>query len=140
MLVDVAEDGIALQKRRQATAGARYFEAGVDRIGKIAGVAQHVAGRHGRRVRGGEGWKQRVAVAQADAAARDRRHGRGGAFVHHAEPQAVGDIKHHVVGLRRRRLRKSSTHQGKLQDCRTEQKRQTHGEAPCMQSGESTVF
>ena len=46
VLVDVAQDRVALQERRQAFAGARNFEAGVDGVGKVAGIAQHVPGRH----------------------------------------------------------------------------------------------
>ncbi len=105
MLIDVGEDWIALEKRRQAVAGARHFEAGIDGIGEIAGVAEHMPGGHRRRVRRGESRKQRVAVAQAYAVARDRSHGRGRGVVDHAGTQAVGDEQHHVMRPLGRRLR-----------------------------------
>ena len=61
-----------------------------------------------------------MAVAQAHALARDRRHGRRGGVVDHARAQAVGDEQHHIVRLRA--LREGGCPQGELQDCGTEEK------------------
>ena len=129
MLVDVAEHRVVFQKRRERIAGARHLEAGVDRVGEVAGIAEHVAGRHARRVRRGEGRKQRVAVAQAHAFARDRRHGRRGRVVDHAKAQAVGNEQNDVVRLRRRRLGESGGRERGRQHRRAENK-QPHGQLP----------
>ena len=104
MLVDVAEHDIVFQKRRRSAAGARHRKAGIDRVREIAGIAELVAGRHAGRVGGGEGREQRMAVAQADAVARDRGHGRGRRVVHHARAQAVGDEQDHIMRRSGRRL------------------------------------
>ncbi len=105
MLVDVTEDRIAFQERRQGLAGAGHLEAGIDRVGEIAGVAEHMPGRHDGRIRGSESRKQRMTVAQAHALAGNRRHGRSGAVVDRAETKPVGDVKNHIVRPRCRRLR-----------------------------------
>jgi hypothetical protein len=54
----------------------------------------------------------------------------GGLVIDHAKAQAISNEQHDIVGLRRRRLRECSGADDGLQDCRTEQKRQTHGETP----------
>jgi hypothetical protein len=128
MLVDVAEHHVVFQKRGERIAGARHLESSVDRVGEIAGVAEHVAGRQARGVRHGEGRKQRVAVAQAHPFAGDRRHGRRGRVVDHAGAQAVGDEQHDVVRLWC--LGESAGRERGRQQCRAENKQRTHGAAP----------
>ena len=104
MLVDIAEHRVALQKRRHRLVDAGDLEARVDRVGEVPGIAEHVAGRHDRSIRHGEGWKQRMAVAQTDALARERGHGGGGNVIDRTKAQAVGDEQHHIVRPRWRRL------------------------------------
>ena len=106
MLVDVGQDRVDFEERRDRVTGGRHFKAGVDGVGEVAGVAEHVSGGECRGVRRREGGKQRVAVAQRDAIARQRRHGRGRGVVDHAESQTVGHEQHDVMrpaglGLRR---------------------------------------
>ena len=84
MLVDIAEHNVAFQERREAAAGARYLESRIDRVGKCAGVAQQVAGRHAGCIGHSKSWKQRMTVAQVHAVARDRRHSRSEMVVDHA--------------------------------------------------------
>ena len=57
VLVHLTENRIVFEERRLAMARAVNFETRVNRIGEIPGVAQHVAGRQPRGVRGGKGRK-----------------------------------------------------------------------------------
>jgi hypothetical protein len=65
-------------------------ETRADGIGEIAGIAQHVAGRHGGRIGGGEDREQRMAIAEADPFTRNGRHGRCRAVIHYPKAQSVG--------------------------------------------------
>src|SRR3984885_1111963 len=71
-----------------------------------------------------------MAIAQAYALARHRRHRRRGAVIDHTEAQAIGDEQHDVVRLRRGRLGKSRGPKDDLKNHRTGEKR-AHDEAPC---------
>ena len=107
MRIDLAEHRVVLEERRHRAAGSRHRPAGVDRVAEVAGVAEIVSGRHRRRVRGGEGREDRVAVGERHAFARQRRDVGRGLVVDRARPQAVGDEDHDVVrrgGRRGRRL------------------------------------
>ena len=109
MRIDVAQDRIVFNEWRHRAAGARHRPPRVDRVAEVAGVAEIVAGRHGRGIGGGEGGKQRVAVDERNALTRQRRNvGRCG-VVDGARAQPVGDEDHDVMrsalrssGLRRR--------------------------------------
>ncbi len=107
MFIDVAEHGVAFEKRRKARARARHFKTGVNSVREISGVAEHVAGRHSGRIGGGEGRKQGVAIAQAHAQPRHGGHGWRGVVVHHAKAQPVGDEEDYIVWPRALRLRQS---------------------------------
>ena len=72
--------------------------------------------------------KQCVAVAQAHPLARNGRHGRRGAVVHHAETQSVGHEQNDIVRWRRRCLRESRERKGCRQDFRGEEEKRAHAQ------------
>src|SRR6185437_10510919 len=52
--------------------------AGVDGVAEVAGITEQMAGRHGGRVGGGEGRKQRMRILEVDPLVADLGHRRRG--------------------------------------------------------------
>src|SRR5215471_14458226 len=102
MLVHIPEHRVALKKWREAVTGSRHRKARVDRVTKIAGVAEVMAGRHRRCVRRCKGREQRVAVLEIDPFVPDRGHRWRALFRYDQCSKAVWYKEHYVVGLARR--------------------------------------
>lgn len=95
--IEIAEHRVILDKRGRAAAGRRHRVARIDGAAEYAGVAEIVACRD----RQGERRKQRVAVDEGDALARQRRHVGRSRVVDGAGTQTIGDKDH---GVMRRRV------------------------------------
>src|SRR6516225_7148916 len=67
-------------------------------------------------------------LLQAHPLARNGRHGRRSAVVHHAETQSVGHEQNDIVRWRRRCLRESRERKGCQQDFRSEEEKPAHAQ------------
>ena len=80
---------------------AEHGRAGIKRISEIPGVADVMAGGDGRRIDGGDGGKQRMAVGEIHALVLELVHVGHIARLDTAIAQAVGDKDDDVAGRRR---------------------------------------
>src|SRR5215469_11805676 len=97
MLVHIPEHRVALKKWREAVTGPRHRKARVDRITKIASVAEIMACRHCGCIRRCEGRKQRMGILEIDSLIPDRGHRRRGLFRYHQCAKAIGYEEHYIV-------------------------------------------
>src|SRR3977135_1507428 len=67
MLIDVEDNRIDFEERRDGAVRRPDWIAGIDRVAEVAGIAEVMASCHRRGVGGGKGRKQRVRILEIDA-------------------------------------------------------------------------
>ena len=95
VLIDAAQHRVVFERRRHA--GIADVVAGINGVAEDAGIADPMAGRHGRGVRHGEGREHRMAVLEIDALIADCGHGRRGLRRHHLGAHAIGHEENDIV-------------------------------------------
>ncbi len=97
MLIELFQHRIVLDEGCQALGRARHRKAGVEHVAEIAGVAHQMAGRDHRRIRGGDGRIDRMAVREVDAGVADAGECRGPLGRHRCGPKAVSDEQDDIL-------------------------------------------